>query len=110
MLRYAMLAQLPQALGAHMGHKCFATIRQPSQGPIFGIKGGELCASEGADKHIQASMAQCVTLNPECFVRTGAAGGGYAQTVPMEEFNLHLTGKQLLFLCVTSSYKQESTL
>lgn len=52
---------LAQALGAILGKKCFACIRQPSQGPTFGIKGG-------------------------------AAGGGYAQVVPMEEFNLHLTG------------------
>jgi formyltetrahydrofolate synthetase len=52
---------LAQALGCHLGKKCFANIRQPSQGPTFGIKGG-------------------------------AAGGGYAQVVPMEEFNLHLTG------------------
>jgi len=52
---------LAQALGAILGKKCIACIRQPSQGPTFGIKGG-------------------------------AAGGGYAQVVPMEEFNLHLTG------------------
>uniref|UniRef100_A0A673FX50 C-1-tetrahydrofolate synthase, cytoplasmic n=1 Tax=Sinocyclocheilus rhinocerous TaxID=307959 RepID=A0A673FX50_9TELE len=39
----------------------FACVRQPSQGPTFGIKGG-------------------------------AAGGGYSQVIPMEEFNLHLTG------------------
>lgn len=52
---------LAQALGAHLGRKTVACIRQPSQGPTFGIKGG-------------------------------AAGGGYAQVVPMEEFNLHLTG------------------
>ena len=52
---------LAQALGATLGRKAFACIRQPSQGPTFGIKGG-------------------------------AAGGGYAQVVPMEEFNLHLTG------------------
>lgn len=52
---------LAQALGAHLGKKTIACIRQPSQGPTFGIKGG-------------------------------AAGGGYAQVVPMEEFNLHLTG------------------
>ena len=52
---------LAQALGASLKKKCFACIRQPSQGPTFGIKGG-------------------------------AAGGGYAQVVPMEEFNLHLTG------------------
>lgn len=52
---------LGQALGAHLGHRAFVCIRQPSQGPTFGIKGG-------------------------------AAGGGYAQVVPMEDFNLHLTG------------------
>ncbi|HEY57434.1 MAG TPA: formate--tetrahydrofolate ligase [Anaerolineae bacterium] len=52
---------LAQALGAHLGQKVFACIRQPSQGPTFGIKGG-------------------------------AAGGGYAQVIPMEDFNLHLTG------------------
>jgi len=52
---------LAQALNAHLGRRTFACIRQPSQGPTFGIKGG-------------------------------AAGGGYAQVVPMEEFNLHLTG------------------
>ena len=43
---------LAQALGAALGKKAFACIRQPSQGPTFGIKGG-------------------------------AAGGGYAQVVPV---------------------------
>src|SRR5580700_8355726 len=52
---------LSQALGAHLGKKVFTCIRQPSQGPTFGNKGG-------------------------------AAGGGYSQIIPMEEFNLHLTG------------------
>jgi formyltetrahydrofolate synthetase len=52
---------LAQALGAHLGYKAVAAIRQPSQGPTFGIKGG-------------------------------AAGGGYSQVIPMEDFNLHLTG------------------
>ncbi|KAJ3524246.1 hypothetical protein NM688_g8595 [Phlebia brevispora] len=52
---------LAQALGAHMGRLAFACVRQPSQGPTFGIKGG-------------------------------AAGGGYSQVIPMDEFNLHLTG------------------
>ncbi len=51
---------LSQALGAHLGKKVVTCIRQPSQGPTFGIKGG-------------------------------AAGGGYSQIVPMEDFNLHLT-------------------
>ncbi|MGH2536580.1 MAG: formate--tetrahydrofolate ligase [Candidatus Promineifilaceae bacterium] len=46
---------------ACLGHEAIACIRQPSQGPTFGIKGG-------------------------------AAGGGYSQVMPMEEFNLHLTG------------------
>ncbi|KAM7164368.1 C-1-tetrahydrofolate synthase, cytoplasmic [Macrochelys suwanniensis] len=52
---------LAQALGAHLNLNVFACVRQPSQGPTFGIKGG-------------------------------AAGGGYSQVIPMEEFNLHLTG------------------
>lgn len=51
---------LVQGLGL-LGHKSIACIRQPSQGPTFGIKGG-------------------------------AAGGGYSQIIPMEDFNLHLTG------------------
>lgn len=45
----------------HLGKNAVISLRQPSQGPTFGIKGG-------------------------------AAGGGYAQVVPMETFNLHLTG------------------
>src|SRR5947207_797341 len=45
----------------HLGLRPIVAIRQPSMGPIFGIKGG-------------------------------AAGGGYSQVVPMEDFNLHLTG------------------
>ncbi len=52
---------LSQALGAHLGYRVMTCIRQPSQGPTFGIKGG-------------------------------AAGGGYSQVIPMENFNLHLTG------------------
>ncbi|XP_057617325.1 monofunctional C1-tetrahydrofolate synthase, mitochondrial [Chionomys nivalis] len=52
---------LVQALTAHLHVNSFACLRQPSQGPTFGVKGG-------------------------------AAGGGYAQVIPMEEFNLHLTG------------------
>lgn len=51
---------LGQALAA-IGERSIIAIRQPSLGPVFGIKGG-------------------------------AAGGGYAQVVPMEDFNLHLTG------------------
>ncbi|MBI5543669.1 MAG: formate--tetrahydrofolate ligase [Deltaproteobacteria bacterium] len=45
----------------YVGVRAAATVRQPSLGPVFGIKGG-------------------------------ANGGGYAQVVPMVEFNLHLTG------------------
>jgi formate--tetrahydrofolate ligase len=44
-----------------IGRKASVNIRQPSLGPVFGIKGG-------------------------------AAGGGYSQVIPMEDFNLHLTG------------------
>lgn len=44
-----------------IGKKTITAIRQPSLGPVFGIKGG-------------------------------AAGGGYSQVVPMEDFNLHFTG------------------
>ena len=44
-----------------LGRTAITTIRQPSLGPVFGIKGG-------------------------------AAGGGYSQVLPMEDFNLHLTG------------------
>ncbi|MCJ1254052.1 tetrahydrofolate synthase [Lignoscripta atroalba] len=52
---------LTQALSGHLNRIAFANVRQPSQGPTFGIKGG-------------------------------AAGGGYSQVIPMDEFNLHLTG------------------
>ena len=44
-----------------IGKKSIAALREPSLGPVFGIKGG-------------------------------AAGGGYAQVVPMEDINLHFTG------------------
>ena len=44
-----------------IGKKAVVALRQPSLGPVFGIKGG-------------------------------AAGGGYSQVIPMEDFNLHLTG------------------
>ena len=66
---------LSQALGAHMGQNVFACIRQPSQGPTFGIKG------------ITGCYYGFVTV-----LLGGAAGGGYSQVIPMEEFNLHLTG------------------
>ncbi len=51
---------LTQGLGK-IGKKVLCTLRQPSMGPVFGIKGG-------------------------------AAGGGYAQVVPMEDLNIHFTG------------------
>ena len=44
-----------------IGKNCVVALREPSLGPVFGIKGG-------------------------------AAGGGYAQVVPMEDINLHFTG------------------
>ena len=46
---------------AKIGKKAVLALREPSLGPVFGIKGG-------------------------------AAGGGYAQVVPMEDINLHFTG------------------
>jgi formate--tetrahydrofolate ligase len=49
-----------QAL-CHIGKRAAVCVRQPSLGPVFGVKGG-------------------------------AAGGGYSQIVPMEDFNLHMTG------------------
>ncbi|EFP89468.2 formate-tetrahydrofolate ligase [Puccinia graminis f. sp. tritici CRL 75-36-700-3] len=77
---------LVQALSAHLGKISFATVRQPSQGPTFGIKGG-------------------------------AAGGGYSQVIPMDEFNLHLTGdihattaaNNLLAAAIDARYFHEST-
>jgi formate--tetrahydrofolate ligase len=44
-----------------LGHRSIACLREPSMGPVFGMKGG-------------------------------AAGGGYAQVVPMSDINLHFTG------------------
>lgn len=44
-----------------LGKNCLVALREPSLGPVFGVKGG-------------------------------AAGGGYAQVVPMEDINLHFTG------------------
>ena len=46
---------------AKIGQKVIVALREPSLGPVFGVKGG-------------------------------AAGGGYAQVVPMEDINLHFTG------------------
>ena len=60
---------LAQGLG-HIGRTTVLTLRQPSMGPTFGIKGG-------------------------------AAGGGYAQVLPMEQLNLHLTGD---FHAVTAAH------
>lgn len=51
---------LAEAMGK-IGKKAVLALREPSLGPVFGIKGG-------------------------------AAGGGYAQVVPMEDINLHFTG------------------
>jgi formate--tetrahydrofolate ligase len=45
----------------HIGQRAMICLREPSLGPVFGLKGG-------------------------------AAGGGYAQIVPMEDINLHFTG------------------
>src|SRR6187455_2407308 len=53
----------------HIGKKAVICLREPSLGPVFGMKGG-------------------------------AAGGGYAQVVPMEDINLHFTGD---FHAITSA-------
>jgi formate--tetrahydrofolate ligase len=53
-----------------LGKKVVVCIREPSLGPVFGVKGG-------------------------------AAGGGYAQVVPMDEINLHFTGD---FHAITSAH------
>ena len=53
-----------------LGKKVVVSIREPSLGPVFGVKGG-------------------------------AAGGGYAQVVPMDEINLHFTGD---FHAITSAH------
>jgi formate--tetrahydrofolate ligase len=53
-----------------LGKKVIVCIREPSLGPVFGVKGG-------------------------------AAGGGYAQVVPMDEINLHFTGD---FHAITSAH------
>ena len=53
----------------HIGKNAIIALREPSLGPVFGIKGG-------------------------------AAGGGYAQVVPMEDINLHFTGD---FHAITSA-------
>ncbi|MEP7200755.1 MAG: formate--tetrahydrofolate ligase [Chloroflexota bacterium] len=45
--------------------------------------------------HIGKKVATCIrqpSMGPTFGIKGGAAGGGYAQVVPMEEFNLHLTG------------------
>ena len=60
---------LAQAM-RRMGQKVLVCIREPSLGPVFGVKGG-------------------------------AAGGGYAQVVPMDEINLHFTGD---FHAITSAH------
>ncbi len=60
---------LGQAL-QKLGFRAITAIREPSLGPVFGIKGG-------------------------------AAGGGYAQVVPMEDINLHFTGD---FAAVTAAH------
>lgn len=62
-----MAVGLAQALG-QLGKKNIVVLRQPSLGPVFGIKGG-------------------------------AAGGGYAQVLPMEDINIHFTGDLHAITC-----------
>ena len=58
---------LGQAM-AKIGENAVIALREPSLGPVFGIKGG-------------------------------AAGGGYSQVVPMEDINLHFTGRYACHYC-----------
>ena len=60
----------------HIGKDSVIALREPSLGPVFGVKGG-------------------------------AAGGGYAQVLPMEEINLHFTGD---FHAITSAHNMISAL
>lgn len=77
---------LADALNA-MGKKTMLCLREPSLGPVFGVKGG-------------------------------AAGGGYAQVVPMEDINLHFTGdihaigtaNNLLAAMIDNSIQQDNPL
>ncbi len=70
-----------------MGKNVFAALREPSLGPVFGVKGG-------------------------------AAGGGYAQVVPMEDINLHFTGdmhaigiaNNLIAACLDNHIQQGNSL
>lgn len=55
-----------------IGKRCIASLREPSLGPVFGMKGG-------------------------------AAGGGYAQVVPMEDINLHFTGDFHAITCANNT-------
>ena len=72
---------------AKMGRKAMIALREPSLGPVFGIKGG-------------------------------AAGGGYAQVVPMEDINLHFTGdmhaigiaNNLIAACLDNHIQQGNSL
>jgi len=61
---------------AKIGKKCIVALREPSLGPVFGMKGG-------------------------------AAGGGYAQVLPMDKINLHFTGD---FHAITSAHNTISAL
>jgi formyltetrahydrofolate synthetase len=60
---------LAQALGAHLGKKAFACIRQPSQGPTFGMKGG---AAGGEWLTSSLTRAYCRHLSAHVCVLTAA--------------------------------------
>ena len=66
-----VLIGLADAMNAR-GHNSIVALREPSQGPVMGIKGG-------------------------------AAGGGYAQVVPMEDINLHFTGDMHAITAATNT-------
>ncbi|KAI8425064.1 hypothetical protein MSG28_006932 [Choristoneura fumiferana] len=69
------LLGLVQALGARRGRNTFAVMRQPSQGPTFGVKGG---AAGGGYSQVASLILKPRNLFPK--------------VIPMEDFNLHLTG------------------
>ena len=89
---------LVQALGAELKENVFACVRQPSQGPTFGIKGElvkqfaffptvqrvlVLVAGDFVEKCLSSPFSDSVSLNVS--FSGGAAGGGYSQVIPMQE-------------------------
>src|SRR5699024_11122633 len=72
--------------GAHLKRRSMVCNRQPSQGPTFGIRGA-------VDLSFVILRFFLIIQNYIVIFLGGAAGGGYSQVIPMDEFNLHLTGE-----------------